>query len=182
MSVLYHIIKILPNYFAHFFDKNFKKTDYFLLFFNNLQSMIFLGNKIVCEYKFVATSKKFNIKTRYLLAVRFIEFGLFRVITLSFLLNFFWWFCDDWIIGSSTYSSTRITSTPILQTQSNGINSSLLPLNILQKPWFGCGTTKPKVHAWTTSKTMSVIWPKQTPSTVFMTCLAFSSWKDASIL
>ena len=81
----------------------------------------------------------------------------------------------------STYNSTKITSTPSLQTQSNGIKISLLPLNKPQNPWFGCGTTKPNAFAVTTSKTMSVICPKHFPSTVLITCLDFNSKKDVSI-
>ena len=79
------------------------------------------------------------------------------------------------------YSSTNITSTPILHMQSNGINISLPLRKHDSHPHVGLGTIKPNILQLLISITTSIIRPRVLPSTTLITCLHFSSKNVVSI-
>jgi len=79
------------------------------------------------------------------------------------------------------YNSTNITSTPILQIQSNGINISLPDLKHDNHPVVGLGTSNPSILHDLISSTTSIILPNVLPSTTLTTCLHFNSKNVVSI-
>lgn len=79
------------------------------------------------------------------------------------------------------YNSTNITSTPILQIQSNGINISLPDLKHDNHPVVGLGTIRPSILHDLISSTTSIILPNVLPSTTLTTCLHFNSKNVVSI-